>query len=93
MFNMYNQKLQMKTEDRIYKIGEKMVLFPKNAIQKFQLWKQDEYQSEVYDKRFVHALLLLTTTALSLAAFDVNKETVEFIKCELLYSYNKSVIN
>lgn len=83
---MYNQKLQVKTEDRIYKIGEKMALFPKNAIQKFRLWKQDKYQSKEYDKRFVHALLLLTTTALSLAAFEVEPETVEFIKCELVYS-------
>lgn len=75
----------MKTEDRIYKIGEKMTLFPKNAIEKFKLWRQDNYQSKEYDKRFVHTLLLLTTTASSLAASDIKQETVDFIKCEHVY--------
>lgn len=63
-----------------------MFTIPKNVIDKFKIWNEnDEYQSEEYDKRFIHALLLVMADEQSLATSNVNKEVLEFISSKLMW--------
>lgn len=62
-----------------------MFTVPKNVIDKFKVWNEnDEYQTEEFDKRFVHALLLVMADEHSLATSNVAKEILELISSKLV---------
>lgn len=72
----------------MYKVDGRMFTIPKNVIEKFRVWNEkDEYQTGEYDKRFVHALLLVMADESSLATSSVNNTILEFITSMLMWEY------
>ncbi|XP_055309267.1 uncharacterized protein LOC129573095 [Sitodiplosis mosellana] len=76
----YKQKEKVKL-GRVYKIGGKMILVPEKAVEKLIGWNEPAKRSDIqYDRKACFTWLLSLVGKEQLAACNVNRETMDFLK-------------
>lgn len=94
IFNVkYEDKTNTKTKEkvelgRVYKIGGKMILVPKKAVEKLVGMNEPAKKSDVrFDRKVCYTWLLSLVSKPKLAAFDVDDEIMDFIQGDSFFLF------
>lgn len=78
--------LNLQKTGRIFKISGKMFEIPMDYITAFENWNSCaiKRESTEYDKRLVHALLLMFVEKEDLAKFNIDKGLLDFVQGKVI---------
>lgn len=74
--------MYLQHKGRIYKVGAKLIVIPKNAVDKIIEWNQGPKREDIiYDRKICHSLLLSLVCKDQLSAGKIDDEVIKFITC------------